>query len=65
MYHCNIRSVTKTGNNLSYHLNVLHLDFDIITLSETWLNENNHVIDCFPNYNHVYNYRETKTGGGK
>jgi hypothetical protein len=64
MYHCNIRSVTKNGNNLSCHLNAIEQEFDVIALSETWLNDNNHQIIGFPNYNHVYKYRPTKIGGG-
>ena len=38
--------------------------FDIIGLTETWLNESNQDILGFPNYNHVYMYRQNKTGGG-
>ena len=64
MYHCNIRSVTKNGNNLSNHLKALNHEFDIICLSETWLNKTNHEVVGFPDYSHVCNYRESKMGGG-
>ena len=45
--HCNIRSATKNGNNLSNRLNSLALEFYIIALTETWLNENNTEIVFF------------------
>ena len=45
--HCNIRSATKNGNNVSNHLNSLTLQFDIIALKETWLNENNTIFFGF------------------
>ncbi len=64
MFHCNIRSVTKNRNNLSNHLESLKHEFDIIALSETWLNDNNNKILGFSNYNHVHNYRQTRIGGG-
>ena len=56
--HCNIRSATKNGNNLSNHLNSLTVQFDIIALTETWLNENNAEIVGFSNYNHIFKYRK-------
>ena len=41
MYHCNIRSATKNGNNLSIHMKALNHEFDVIALTETWLNDLN------------------------
>ena len=55
--HCNIRSATKNGNNLSNHLNYLTLQFYIIALTETFLNENNTEIVLFSIYNHIFKYR--------
>jgi hypothetical protein len=64
MFHSNIRSANKNANNLSIQLNKLNHQFDIITLSETWLNEHNTEINGFPEYNHIYNLRNSKKGGG-
>ena len=41
MLHCNIRSSNKNANYLSIELGKLDHDFNIIALSETWLNANN------------------------
>ena len=40
--------------------------FDIVTLSETWLRDNKHLLDYLktPGYNFVYKNREQKLGGG-
>lgn len=71
MLHCNIRSAVKNANNLSHHLNSSYCEFDVIALSETWLNESNSTFSGFTNYNHEYNIRKIikedgsyKKGGG-
>ena len=60
MYHCNIRSATNNGNNLSIHMKALNHEFDVIALTETWLNDLNSDIVGFPNYNHVFKCRQSK-----
>ena len=52
LHHCNIRSATNNGNNLSYELSRLKYGCDIIALTETWLDENNTDIVGLPGYNH-------------
>ena len=64
MLHCNIRSSNKNANDLSIELGKLNHDFNIIALSETWLNATNTEINGFPDYNHVFNFRKSKRGGG-
>ncbi len=64
IYHCNIRSATKNANNLSNMMQSLNQQFDIVALTETWLNKNNSEIVGFHNYNHVCKYRENRIGGG-
>jgi len=64
LMHTNIRSATKNSNDLSNYLATLNHQFDIIALSETWLNKNNTDIIGFPNYSQVHIYRENKKGGG-
>ena len=51
--HLNIHSVPKILINSS-----------IIGLTETWLNDLNFSLYNIVGYNHVYKYREKKSGGG-
>ena len=44
-------------------LSVINLDFDIIALSETWL-QNNQNFQPIENYCSVHNCRSDKSGGG-
>ena len=64
----NIQSKTtfssKNADDLSTFLTTLDQQFDIIGLSETWLNENNDIVPGFSNYTQVHNYRTNGTGGG-
>ena len=64
MFHCNIRSANKYANNLRIELQSINHKFDIIALSETWLNSRIKDISGFPDYDHICNYRDTKRGGG-
>lgn len=63
LMHHNIRSLNKNLSNLTDLLSILNLDFDVIGLTETWLqcNQNIHPIE---NYSFVHNSRPDKTGGG-
>ena len=64
MFHLNIRSVAKNLENLLSYLNNLDHEFSILGLSETWFTDNNVMNYNIDNYNHVYNYRSCKKGGG-
>jgi hypothetical protein len=64
MFHCNIRSANKNANMLSSELRRINHQFDIIALSETWLNSNNTSISGFTDYNHIYNFRGNNRRGG-
>ena len=64
LIHSNIRSASKNADDLSNFLTTLDHKFDIIGLSETWLNENNDIVPGFSNYTQVHNYRTNRTGGG-
>jgi hypothetical protein len=61
----NIRSISKKFDSFKNLIDTLNLPFQIIGLTETWLNENN--IDCFnlENYEYLGSNRTTKRGGGE
>lgn len=61
--HHNIRSINKNLSNLTDLLSTLNLDFDVIGLSETWL-QNDQNIQPIENYYFVHNARTDKSGGG-
>ena len=64
--HLNIRSLPKNGDTLIAYLDTLNHQFDIICLSETWLNKNRLIENLFPNYNQYHSMRpsEQPSGGG-
>ena len=63
--HCNCRSLNLHTNLIAQLNNGIKSQFDIIALSETWLNDENAYITIhFPNYNFVYNNRLNRKGGG-
>ena len=64
VFHLNIRSLPKHHAELTDYLDELKLDFNVIGLSETWLNEVTHDLYNIDNYNHVHKYRENRKGGG-
>ena len=64
LIHCNIRSARQNSADFSNFLYSLHHKFDIIALSETWLNSNNDSIIGFSEYSQVNIYRNNKRGGG-
>ena len=62
--HLNIRSLPKHHTELTNYLDELRLNFTVIGLSETWLNEVQHDLYDIDNYKHIYKYRENRKGGG-
>lgn len=63
--HTNIRSIPKNLEELEKYLSLLHYEFTVIGISETWLNESNVSQYCIPNYRHEYLCRQSgKKGGG-
>ncbi len=63
-FHLNIRSARKNLNSLETYLNTIDYGFSIIGLTETWLNTNNAENFNLKGYEHVYNCRQEKRGGG-
>ena len=63
--HFNVRSLSANFSSLSDYLNTLGFHFDIIALSETWLNMNsNSNLYSLPGYDFCHVDRCDKRGGG-
>ena len=64
LIHLNIRSISNKFNSFKNLIEALNIPFQIIGLTETWLNENN--MDCFTmnNYEYFGSNRTEKRGGG-
>ena len=64
MFHCNIRSAHKNLNKLDNFFSNLNLDFQILGISESWLNESNKDLYNLDGYVAEHNCRSGRTGGG-
>ena len=60
----NIRSLKKNCDKLIMFLNTFDDHFDIVSITETWLSDNNIFIFNIPGYNHICSNRKHKNGGG-
>ena len=62
--HLNTKSMTSTFGEFQFMVN--ELKFDIITLSETWLKNDKHLLEYAntPGYKFSYRNRDEKKGGG-
>ena len=59
----NIRSISKNFDNFITFLNGFNVDFDILILTETWLNADNKDLFNIPNYNSYHATRHGRGGG--
>ena len=64
MTHLNIRCLNNKLDSLKQLLNSLHLPFQIIGLTETWLNDTNNDIFKLDDYDFVDANRTSRNGGG-
>ena len=66
IFHLNIRSLAHNGDNLLCYLSLLKQSFDVICLTETWLNENRFIENTFLEYNQFHSRRSANQapGGG-
>ena len=64
MINLNIRSILNKFDSLKHLLNSLNNQFQIIGLTETWLNDNNDDLFKLDNYDFVNVNRSNKIGGG-
>ena len=62
--HINIRSLKANLSQLESYLQGLLIEFAILGITETWLNESNYDLYHIDNYDFVENHRTTKSGGG-
>ena len=62
--HLNIRSIPSNLTKLIQYLSNINLNFDIIGLSETWLNETNKDVYNLDGYNHIPLVRPDRIHGG-
>ena len=62
--HVNIRSISANGDELVAYLETLILKFDIICLTETWLNDDNFIDNIFTGYIGYHSMRQNRRGGG-
>ena len=64
VFHLNVRSLPKHFTELESYLNGLPIDFSVIGLTETWLNESTADIYNMQGYQNYNNYRTGRRGGG-
>ena len=64
MIHLNIRSSQKNLMDFVCNLDNLIVKFDFIILSETWGTDDKAKLNVIPGYNHIYDTREKRNGGG-
>ena len=64
MTHLNIKSLTNKLDSLKQLLNSLYLPYQIIRLTETWLNDTNDDIFKLDSYDFVKVNRTSRNGGG-
>ena len=64
LFHANIRSLPAKFSSLDLYLSSLNLKFDVIALTETWLNKHNQTIYHLDGYRHESVVRDTRLGGG-
>ena len=63
--HLNIQPISSTFDEFQFMIN--QTNFDVITLSETWLKNDKHLLEYvrLPVYEFAYRNRDKKRGGGK
>lgn len=64
LIHNNVRSLIKHENDIKAFIDRLEHRFQVVGLTETWLNENNADLVDFEGYSHEFVHRSGRTGGG-
>jgi hypothetical protein len=64
LLHQNIRSLPKNYLKFDTFLSTLSIEFNIIGLSETWLNQTNEAYYDVPGYTSILKNRDKRKGGG-
>ena len=60
----NLRNIRANLVEFENYLQLLHIEFRIIGVTETWLNESSRGLYGMNNYEFIENHRTDKTGGG-
>ena len=64
VFHLNIRSLNSKHRLLCQFLELLHIKFDVIILSEIWSNNISYYSNILPGYTFYYDLPATSTVGG-
>ena len=64
IFHINSRSLPKNTDNIQSFLKCLNSSPDIITITETWLTDNNKFLHEFPGYHSYHLVRNIRAQGG-
>ena len=64
LLHMNARSLPSHFSEFRRLIESLEVDFTVIGISETWLNNQNSDLFSLPNYNFIENHRRARSGGG-
>ena len=64
LFNLNIRSIPKNVVNLQHFIEGIHINFSVLSFTETWLTEYNIYLHNFTGYSHVYNLRHKRRRGG-
>ena len=62
--HINIRSIKANLSHFENYLQLLSIDFPVIAITETWLNDITCDLYSLPGYNFTEQHRSDKCGGG-
>ena len=64
LIHANLSSIRANLVEFENYLQLLHIEFRIIGVTETWLNESSRGLYGMNNYEFIENHRTDETGGG-
>ena len=64
LFHLNIRSLNKNGDELCQFLNTINCDFDVLVLSEIWSCNVTHFSNLISGYNFYYDIPDSGNVGG-
>ena len=64
IFHINSRSLPKNTDNIQSFLKCINSSPDIITITETWLTDNNKFLHEFPGYHSYHLVRNIRAQGG-
>ena len=63
-FHLNVKSIPKHFDELEMYINSLKLEFTMIALTETWLDQSKQDLYNMPKYNCINRFRKQRRGGG-